>query len=523
MYPINTTNKRLFIRALFHTLRHYRQAIAAVALAFSAILPTQAKQVTPRQALDIARKYVSPNKTALKAHTRSGKQPNPAPYYVFNDAMGKGFVVVSGDDAMGEILAYGDKGALDTLNANPGVKFLLQAYRERFKHLQQFPEAPKPATRAMPERKVVAPLLTCEWDQVFPYNKNMGYPYTGCVATAVAQIMFYHKWPAQGRGENSYIVSSDNKEKHADFSKSHYDWANMKNKYNYYHPSNDVEKEAVAQLMSDVGIATGMQYTQTQSGAFNEQVGPAMQKHFDYTTAFVKRKDERLADFTDIIREELTNGFPVYLSGNPYGRGAGHAWVTDGINGEGLFHMNFGWGGQNDGYFSLSSLNLAQTGNEFGGRPMTFRYSLIAILIHPNKPNCRPIDTALLEDTPKLKFNIEGSLRLPEGSEKRFAVADMPAVEMCAFVNYGKAFKGDIGVGIFNMDGKLLTACPSDDYATGGFTQRIFSQYNNGMMGPDNSIVQAQKIKVDLSKLADGYYQLLPICAPMKADGKWGE
>ena len=147
MNPINTTNKHLFIRASSHALRHYRQAIAAVALAFSAILPTQAKQVTPRQALDIARKYVSPNKTALKAHTRSGKQPNPAPYYVFNDAMGKGFVVVSGDDAMGEILAYGDKGALDTLNANPGVKFLLQAYRERFKHLQQFPEAPKPATR----------------------------------------------------------------------------------------------------------------------------------------------------------------------------------------------------------------------------------------------------------------------------------------------------------------------------------------------------------------------------------------
>ena len=518
------TNRRKPTHISFRGRNHYRQAFALVALAFATLLPVQAKQVTARQALNIARKYVMPNRQSIaSAQTRSGKQQPIEPFYVFNDKHDKGFVVVSGDDAMGEILAYGDNGTLDTLNANPGVKFLLQAYRKRFAQLQQTPTATHPATRAMPTYKAVAPLLSCKWNQNEPYNKKTGYPYTGCVATAIAQVMYYHKWPIQGKGENTYTVSSDNKVKHADFSKSYYDWANMKDEYTYYDPGTQREKDAVAKLMSDVGIATNMQYTPYLSGAQNESADKALRENFDYTTAFVSRSDEGLPAFTDIVRQELANGFPVYLSGSQRGGGGGHAWVTDGINEQGLFHMNFGWGGQGDAYFSLSTLSVAQSGNEFGGKPMTFSYGLIAILAHPNKQNTKPIDPALLASTPKLKFNIGGSLRLPQGSGKTFAVGNMPAVEMNEFNNYGKPFKGDIGVGIFDMNGKRITVCPSDDHATGGYTKRIYGQYSNGEMGRDYTNPQTVKIKVNLTKLANGYYQLLPMCAPLEKNGRWGE
>ena len=518
------TNRRKPTPVSLCGLNHYRQAFALVALAFATLLPVQAKQVTARQALDIARKYVMPNRQSIAfAQTRSGKQQPIEPFYVFNDKHSKGFVVVSGDDAMGEILAYGDNGTLDTLNANPGVKFLLQAYRERFAQLQQTPAATKPATRAMPTYKAVAPLLSCKWNQNEPYNNKTGYPYTGCVATAVAQVMYYHKWPIQGKGENTYTVSSDNKVKHADFSKSYYDWANMKDEYKYYDPGTQREKDAVAKLMSDVGIATNMQYTPYLSGAQNESADKALRENFDYTTAFVSRSDEGLPAFTDIVRQELINGFPVYLSGSQKGGGGGHAWVTDGFNEQGLFHMNFGWGGQGDAYFSLSTLSVAQSGNEFGGKEMTFSYGLIAILAHPNKQNTKPIDPALLASTPKLKFNIGGSLKLPQGSGKTFAVGNMPAVEMNEFNNYGKPFKGDIGVGIFDMNGKQITVCPSDDHATGGYTKRIYGQYSNGEMGRDYTNPQTVKIKVNLTKLANGYYQLLPMCAPLEKNGRWGE
>ena len=518
------TNRRKPTHISFRGLNHYQRAFALVALAFATLLPVQAKQVTARQALDIARKYVMPNRQSIaSAQTRAGKQQPIEPYYVFNDKHGKGFVVVSGDDAMGEILAYGDNGTLDTLNANPGVKFLLQAYRERFAQLQQAPVTAQPATRAMPTYKTVAPLLSCKWNQDKPYNQKTGYNYTGCVATAIAQVMYYHKWPIQGKGQNTYTVRSDNKVKHADFSKSYYDWSNMKDEYRYYDPGTQREQDAVAKLMSDVGIATNMQYTPSLSGAQNESADKALQENFDYTTAFVSRSDEGLPAFTDIVRQELINGFPVYLSGNQKGGRGGHAWVTDGINEQGLFHMNFGWGGQGDAYFSLSTLSVAQSGNEFGGKAMDFSYGLIAILAHPNKRNTKPIDPALLASTPKLKFNIGGSLRLAQGSGKTFAVGNMPAVEMNEFINYGKPFKGDIGVGIFDMDGKRIKVCPSDDHAAGGFTQRIFGEYSDGVMGRDNTILQAQKIKVDLTKLANGYYQLLPMCAPLETNGSWGE
>ena len=306
------TNRRKPTHVSLRGHNHYRQAFALFALAFASLLPVQAKQVTARQALDIARKYVMPNRQSIaSAQTRTSKQQPIEPYYVFNDKQGKGFVVVSGDDAMGEILAYGDNGTLDTLNANPGVKFLLQAHRERFAQLQQAPATAQPATRAMPTYKTVAPLLSCKWNQDEPYNKKTGYPYTGCVATAIAQVMYYHKWPIQGKGENTYTVRSDNKVKHADFSKSYYDWANMKDEYRYYDPGTQREQDAVAKLMSDVGIATYMQYTPYLSGAQNESAEKALRENFDYTTAFVSRSDEGLVTFTDIIRQELINGFPV--------------------------------------------------------------------------------------------------------------------------------------------------------------------------------------------------------------------
>ena len=519
----NKTKNRLYPKSKWvNAQKPIIGAMMLIALTLCVALQVEAKVVTGKQALNIARKYVSPNRESIaSAQTRAGEQTSIKPYYVFNDLQGKGFVVVAGDDAMGEILAYGHHGTLDTLNAHPGIKFLLQTYRESFNQLQQTPSTAKPATRVMPTYKVVKPLLTCNWSQDYPYNKKLVYPYTGCVATAVAQLMYYHKWPTKGKGKNSYTVAYYKHERHADFSKSRYDWAQMKDEYTYGSPGTVEEEDAVALLMSDVGTATYMQYTPSQSGAQNEAAEAALKNNFDYTTAFVARSDEGMPAFVDIVRQELTNGFPVYLSGNSKGGGAGHAWVTDGIDDKGLFHMNFGWGGQSNGYFSLATLSVEQTGNEFGGRPMTYRYALIAILAHPNKPNTLPIDNALMAKTPKLKFNIGGSLRMAQRNGDTFSTSTMPIVEMNEFVNYGRPFKGDIGVGVFDMDGKLITACPSDYHAKGGFTQHIYGEYTNGVMGRDYSIVQAQKIKVNLNNLADGYYQLLPICAPLKEDGSW--
>ena len=484
-----------------------------------------ANPITKGQATSIASKYISnPTLTKNIVATRSLQGTSSPAYYIFTNSSDNKFVIISGESSLNELVAYGDNMSKDASNQPPYFKTFLKAYEQVVNAVRT--KGVKATAQPMPIKRKVEPLLTCKWSQYYPFNKytpvisGRTTP-TGCVATATAQVMYYHKWPTKGKGKNSYTVAYYKHERHADFSKSRYDWAQMKDEYTYGSPGTVEEEDAVALLMSDVGTATYMQYTPSQSGAQNEAAEAALKNNFDYTTAFVARSDEGMPAFVDIVRQELTNGFPVYLSGNSKGGGAGHAWVTDGLDDKGLFHMNFGWGGQSNGYFSLATLSVEQTGNEFGGRPMTYRYALIAILAHPNKPNTLPIDNALMAETPKLKFNIGGSLRMAQRNGDTFSTSTMPIVEMNEFVNYGRPFKGDIGVGVFDMDGKLITACPSDYHAKGGFTQHIYGEYTNGVMGRDYSIVQAQKIKVKLNNLADGYYQLLPICAPLKQDGSW--
>ena len=130
---------------LFHFTGTFQLALVLSALTLSSFLRLEAKQVSPQQALNIARKYITPDRrSSLTPKTRGDNQPTAEPFYVFNDMRGKGFVVVSGDDGMGEILAYSDAGKLDTLNANPGVKLLLQSYRESFAELQRASVTTKP-------------------------------------------------------------------------------------------------------------------------------------------------------------------------------------------------------------------------------------------------------------------------------------------------------------------------------------------------------------------------------------------
>lgn len=225
------------------------------------------KDVYPKQAVEIAKKYITLSRD-VKAQARAkGLRPAAlAPYYIYNDAQGKGFVVVAGDDDMGDVLAYSTEGTLDTLQANPGVKLLLEAYRQTYDVLKEGRVMVQRKARSGLFSKTVSPLLKSKWGQSHPFNAQTGYPYSGCVATAVAQMMYYYQWPAQGSGKNEYRVTYYNTMKSADFSQSHYDWANMLPDYNYPVSATKEQEDAVALLMNDVGVASFMQYTPASSG-----------------------------------------------------------------------------------------------------------------------------------------------------------------------------------------------------------------------------------------------------------------
>lgn len=482
------------------------------------------KDVYPKQAVEIAKKYITLSRD-VKAQARAkGLRPAAlAPYYIYNDALGKGFVVVAGDDDMGDVLTYSTEGTLDTLQANPGVKLLLEAYRQTYDVLKEGRVMVQRKARSGLFSKTVSPLLKSKWGQSHPFNAQTGYPYSGCVATAVAQMMYYYQWPAQGSGKNEYRVTYYNTMKSADFSQSHYDWANMLPDYNYPVSATKEQEDAVALLMNDVGVASFMQYTPASSGTQGIFAYQALQKNFDYTAAYVTKVVEGPTRFAQILRQELLNGCPVYLEGRPAGNASGHAWVTDGFDENGLFHMNFGWDGQGDAYYSLTNLSLSQTGSEFQGKPLAFNRAIMAILAHPNNGKYPAIERGLLESSPQLMFNEGGAVLLKDAEDKSFLASQSLTIEMNSFVNKGKPFKGDVGIAVYDAEGTCRQVAYTDDHAIGGFTQRLYGGSDAGFMGSDYLVNQVQSVKMKLTGLENGYYRLVPVCVAQREDGSWDE
>ena len=478
-----------------------------------------AKVITPSAALDIAKRYVHVDKQVQRnVKMRATQAPSTLPYYIYNDAQGKGFVIVSGNDAMGEVLGYSHNGTLDTTSLNPEARFLLQNYRQAYEELQQAPAAKMRAFAPRSASDEVRPLLKTRWGQREPFNKKTGYV-TGCVATAMAQLMYFHQWPKRGRGQNSYTLSTDQSVRSADFSQSEYKWSQMLPDYSSgaYTP---VQADAVALLMNDAGISVYMQYTHAASSASNYSAAKALRDNFDYDVATISKIDEGTSHFLEIIQSELRKGFPLYISGFTKYSTSGHAWIVDGFDREGLVHMNFGWSGQADGYYSLYALSLTTSGQEFNGRPLSFNRQLMVIAAHPNKAGVEPIDEQLRSSAPNIAFGIDGDMHFVGDAPTNISTEGHIVYKN--FTNQSaKSFRGDFGVGIYSAEGSLVRACPSAYHTAGGYTVSRYADYN-GEMSPSGLIVEDVEFKLDFTGLTNGTYTLLPIAAARDESGQFG-
>ena len=470
-------------------------------------------------ALHIAKTYVNVSKkAALNVKTRAAATTTHQPYYVFNDDAGKGFVVIAGDDKMGKVLAYSHEASIDMANLNPEARYLFDSYRQVYEELGKNKTLTTRASKTTRVEDAVEPLLKSKWGQYDPYDKLTHYP-TGCVATAVAQVMYYHQWPEKGKGTASYTVTYDKTIRSADFSQSHYDWANMLPDYKNK-KSTVQQRDAVALLMNDVGIATAMQYTPHASGTQSYMAERALRDYFDYDAALIERSDEGIVNFVDILKKEIRNGFPLYMSGTASGGGSGHAWVCDGFDNEDRFHMNLGWDGQADGYYSVTALSITSTGQEFNGKPLAFNRKLHVIAIHPNKPNTPKLDTDIAYKSPNISFRL--------GSEMTFigdvptALSDNVKLMYSNFTNQSnEPFEGEVGVGLYDEEGKLVKTFPYSKKGTDIFTKAHFI-YSDGKMVSGAFIEEAITFTLDFSTLTNGTYTLSPIAAILQKNATLG-
>ncbi len=348
---------------------------------------SQAAPVDANKAKDKALQFLS-GKQAKARGMEQGTTPDVQlvtsegdSYYVFNVGQQNGFVIVSGDDRAPEILGYSDSGTFDTQTIPENMRAWLQAYAEQIQLLDQV-ESPAAARAATPARETpwtaIAPLIQTKWDQKKPYNAklpkfvNGSDCVTGCVATAMAQVLYYVASKSNFTfplATTKAIDSYDCKTNWSGHGKIHvstvpitnFNWGNMKLVY-----TESETNDAVADLMLCCGASVKMDYRNSANGgsqASSSNVPEAFQTYFgfDQSVRHIKRSYYGIDEWESIIYEELKNGRPV-LYGGQTSRNSGHEFICDGYDGNGLFHFNWGWAGNHNGYFVLWTANPNGTG-----------------------------------------------------------------------------------------------------------------------------------------------------------------
>lgn len=278
--------------------------------------------------------------------------------YIFNSSDGKGYVIVSGDDRTEQVLGYSSTGHIDPEKMPDNMKrYLGELAKEIAYNRSNFTSARK-VKRLAPAKKAIAPLITTHWDQTSPFNNLAPYKIndngdtvrcvTGCVATAMAQVMNFHKYPDATIAEiPGYTLRSSGFVIDTIPAGTTIDWDNMAD--NYDNNPTAEQCDAVAKLMYLCGVSVHMSYGLSSSSASTSTT--PFYKYFGYgrQARFCEKKNYSSLAWFNLIYNELAEGYPIYSNGGS------HAYVIDGYDGDNMFHFNWGWGPGSDGYYLLSA------------------------------------------------------------------------------------------------------------------------------------------------------------------------
>lgn len=413
-----------------------------------------------------------------KAMTKARKQGSKGEitlsqqsYYVFPNANSKGFTIVSGDDRLPEIVGYSSQGSYDENNLPEGFVSFMKAYQnlynkvnlgdaEALKNLAEIKAWRNKKNASAETSSSVSPLLgNIEWDQTSPYN-NMCPRYdsvhvaaTGCVATAMAQVMAYYKYPKQLKADIPGYVNRWNgipmEIPTITREEGVYDWDNMLPKYNKEANATQQQKDAVAKLMYHCGAAVKMSYGPESAAAVS---ATKLAKYFGYDADLMmdlNRSTFSLDKWMQIIDTELAAGRPVLYSGQA--SDGGHQFICDGIDGEGLYHINWGWSGSQNGYFDLSLLNPEKGGTGSGNS--TEGYNRLCSMTIGIAPDNGVVD-APLATVPDIKAMNYGFLDTVTKDHRL-----NPDEAFDFWLDYGlgnqtyQAFSGYVALGILQKDG----------------------------------------------------------------------
>lgn len=475
-----------------------KRTLLLVLTVFTNILLTNAEPITKARALSIATKYISNPKLSNDTPKTRSSQANEQPaYYIFTNPNDKKFVIISGESKLNELVGYGDKMTENPNDQPPYFKLFLKEYERVVKEVRSKAATTTPQR---PIKRKVEPLLTCKWSQYDPFNKytplsNGQHTPTGCVATATAQVMFYNKWP-KNRPQDYIASTGDDAKKSAT-----YWWDEMKNTTNEMRT--EQSRQAVGVLMSDIGKAVNMRYYYRGSDSNLQYACNALRDKFDYTVRYLDKNFLPANDFLNEVMQEISDGYPVLVVGGP------HAFVYDGYDEQGLIHTNWGWGGENDGYFDINIVTLNVSG--FALNSGTFWDDISVVFAHPNDGKAIPfkdIERGLdARTTTSLTIDKTEASRSESFSAKIEKLGSYSSVKGELGV-----FTGKVALALYNEKNervKIFNSTASDQTWASIFTSMSFDVADINFKG-----------------IADGNYRLVPVFSEMldtktKEHGDW--
>ena len=499
-----------------------RKFFIAVLLMALSITGVWAEERSEREARMLAMRFVSGLFNGQYDDTGFTYQGQVCGLYVFSLGEQGGFIIVSNDDRTLPILGFSENGTLDMENMSDEQRAWLQGYADEIVWLQQhnYGEAPSDTFPQIPfgtlrqtrggshAKETIEPLVTTSWNQRSPYN-DLCPEYapgkkavTGCVATAMAQVMNYHKWPvAETKSipgyRDGYGVD------HLPLEATTFDWGNMLDSYNGSETAE--QNTAVAELMLYCGFSVEMNYGPS-SGSYIIKVAPALKNYFDYnsTATYISRSSYSNDKWEDIIYHELASKRPVLYGGQS--TGGGHAFVCDGYRHEyatDYFHINWGWGGKSDEYYVLSVLD-PYSGQGIGGSSSNggFYFGQEAVIGIQKSTD----DGTIADITPAKIDLAANSMTL---SNDTIILGETETITLNVTNNSTDDFDGDIYIGI---SGSLLVgshfAIPSGQTQdcvftykptmTGAYDLIFYEPLDNGYYGSKGGVLATMTVVTEI-------------------------
>ena len=461
----------------------------------------QAKQISENQARAIAGRFFNVDMPQRPAALR-GKGA-AAPYYVFNNPEQTGWVIVAGDDRARTILAYGDDYYFDAEEVPECVQDWLNDYAEQLEHIdaaatQHGSQAPTSSFAAGAKARI-APMLTSKWAQGLPFNQQCPsytttsgtqYSPAGCVATAMAQIMYYYQSSFGSIAIPAYTSSNKgfvNERPALPATTFNYSIMN-----DWYDNATNTSASATetARLIKYCGQAVEMDYGKNTSSATSQRNAFTYYFGYDKGARQHSRTDYTAAEWENMVYTELAQGRPVFISARKLS--GGHAFICDGYD-NGLYHINWGWRGHQNGYFALNALNDDNSGGT-GAAAGDEGYTINVQIMTGLQPNTGTSGTANYNIVSLYRGNEAGATSYSRsGSTVAFSGISLTAYY---WNNSSQTYIYDLGWGLYDSNGNLIS---THTVLSGKSLQGSYYTYPSGSISLGKNITS-------------GTYYLKPVC-----------